>query len=519
MKSGVIKKISYVTVLSLANSVLSFLFQLVIAKTFGAGDETDAFFLAFSIPEWIMNITVMIIPVTVIPVMSGFIANGENKKAWNLHNSLFTLFLIVLGGIVVLLSVFSKQVSTVIAGNLPAESIPVFRETSLYLFPVIIFTTLAALVTGVYYSFERYIIPNISPLVQTVFMIGGIYFLRYRMGIHSAALFMLVGSAARLVFLMASFRGAKFGIGKELFSAEVKQVLKLMIPLLAGNIILNSGVIIDRYFASLLMAGSVTYIFYGSRITRLLARITSKGIYTVFFPKLSKAHAVEDSDGFQSTVDDSMMLVSFLGLIVVGAISLFGTNIIYVLFQNEQFTRVDVLRTGAVTIAMIGILFSAPLGDIINNIFYSSKNTKTPMLISISVFGVGVALKYLLLRVWDYMGIAVGASIEAVLVICLSLLFLKKKNARLRFIRFAKSFFQNLVAFAASFALIFGCIRLLFGGAEIFYSSKIAETGIIAGLWIAFVLLFFAVNVVLKNSVTASLTRALTSKKAAEQGN
>ena len=509
MKSSTIAKISYVTLLSLGNSLLNFVFQLVIAKTFGAGTTTDAFFLAFSIPEWIMNITLFIVPVAVIPSLSGYVAKGEEEKAWRLTNGLITLTVVVFGIICAGLLIFNRPISTLVAGNLDREGIEVFYSVSFFLVPVILITTLSSILTALYYAFDRYFLPNMSPLIQTAVMIGGVIIFKHTLGIRSAALFILIGNAVRLAILVLFFKKRRLGLTKHVLNDEVKAILVLIVPLLIGNLILKSGVFVDRFFASFLAAGSVTYIFYASRVTRLLARLTSKGTYTVFFPQLSKAAAREDKGEFQTKIDDSMRLVMFIGFLVVGGVLLFASNILYVLFENRNFSTEDVIKTAIATKAMAGLLFAAPIGDIMNNIYYSVKDTRTPMIISVIVFIVAVGLKLIMLKAWGYIGIAVGSSIEAVAVILIGLILLKRKLENIRLRTFLKSLGQNLIAFICAGGAVFAMVWILFSARPIFIGPKLSEFGVIFGLWLVFALIYLLINRGLKNHIAVSLLRAV----------
>jgi putative peptidoglycan lipid II flippase len=509
MKTSAIKKISYITILSLGNSALNFLFQVVIARTFGTGTVTDAFFLAFSIPEWVMNITVFIIPVIIIPFISGYIAKGEEDRALSLTTSIMTIFVVGLSVIIAGLYILNGPIARGVAGNLGAEGIEVYGNVSLSFSPVILFTTMSSLLTGVYYSYERYFVPNLSPILQTLIMIGGVLIWKNGLGIQSAAVFMLIGSFFRYLLLVVLFHKRKLFLTLKIIKPEVKEDVKevviFMVPLLIGQVVLQSQVLVDRYIASILSAGSITYLFYAFRLTTIFKRLSSLGTNTVIFPKLSKSAAINDTAEFEKRINDGMCFITFVSLMVVGGMLLFSTNVVYVLFKNDQFRLFDAVQTGLALRAMSIYIVAFSLVEIINNVFYSIKNTKIPLILGISTFALSILVKILLSRIWAHVGIAIASSFTAVLYMTVGIVLLKLTKRKIRFGRFFKNALQNGISIAAAFGVVFIIVRLLLPKGYIFFPNKFAEFGAVAGLWILMALLYMGFNFLLKNDIAVNL--------------
>ena len=177
----------------------------------------------------------------------------------------------------------------------------------------------------------------------------------------------------------------------------------------------------------------------------------------------------------------------------------------------------DVVKTSSVLIAYCGVLVCFPLGDIVNNIFFSRKDTKTPIKINLALFAPGIAVKILFLRIWGYIGIADSSSLMNALKICVSLFFLKRKQPVLRFRKVLINFFQNMISFTVSAMSIYTIRSLINLDLLLQESSKFIILLKILIQFLLFSLLYIVVNVLIRNELILESINAIKMRRIREE--
>lgn len=493
-------QISYISLLSLLNSFLNFIFQIILARIFGASIKTDVFFLAFSIPQWVINITLFLMPITVIPTFSGKIALNDERKAWLIINTYITIIIIILSFLILLMIIFSNRITNLVANNLPSNELPLFKEAFIILSPIVLIATLSSIVDGIYYSYGRYLVPRIAPMVQALIMIVGLLLFHNKIGIKSAVYSTLGGSIIRFLVLAIFLKPKKLRFSLDINDNDVKNMFKIFIPLMISNIFFRSDVVVDRYLASLLVIGSISYLTYASKVSNIFLRISSLGIATVYFPKFSKAYAKKDNDLINKNFEDSINLLLFILFPIVCIVLLFNREILYVLFFSNKFSHIDIVNTANAFLLNFGFYFALPINTILERIFYSAKKIKVPIIVELSLVFPSIFLKILLMRKMDFLGVALGDSIVKVVAIITLFYFLKKEFYFIKFKNILKNTIKLVIASSISICLVYlikNTLRLNY----IDISNKTLVVLISFLLSIFLALVYFIANYILKNRV------------------
>jgi putative peptidoglycan lipid II flippase len=413
--SKTIKRVAYVTGFSLLNSLLNFLYQMIIASYYGVSSATDTYFLAFTIPEWVMNVTIMILPIALIPSFTKQVETEGKEAAWKLASVFISYLAIGLSFLALMIIFGANQISQVLHSSIEStDQVQLSLHIRIMIFSVV-FNNLAWAMNGISMANDRYLMPAISPLLQTAIMILFIIFGSDSLGIVSASYGVLFGSIFQFLIVIAFLPRPGFKVDLRLRNSGIRSVLSLFIPLLMGNIILKSEVFLNRFLAGLIGVGSISILFFGSRIIRLLARLTSKGIGMITFATQSRQFATGDREGFKRTFDQNFKVVLYIACFAALMLAAGGIELISLVFERGEFSRDAASITYYATIGMLGVLIAFPVGDIVNNALSSIHRTKVITGVNLLLFIPMIGLRLLLQSRFGIVGLSIGSSIAALL--------------------------------------------------------------------------------------------------------
>ncbi len=511
MRYSIARSIGIISLFTLLTAFCTFIFQLVIARVFGAGYETDTFFLAFSIPEWFINIIILIFPAALVPAFSSYLALKEEGKTWQLIYSFLTLFGIIFIFLYIVTACFSRQIAELLGGNLPEA----YRnDLSVHLFiliPFILFSCLSALWTGYLYAHEKLIFTSLTPLIQSGVSLGLLFILKGWLGIFAASVSILLGSLMQCLVLSFFALRDRIKTRFVLFSQPFKDALKLMIPILLGNIIFKSNVIINRYLATFLTAGSVSAMYYASRIIRLSARVTSSGLIRVFFPKLAQSAALKEKKQFSENFFVSTQAALFFAFPIAAGLVIFAPNIIAILFKGNNFDAHSVLLSSIALIGLSGTFLVSPLSDLLANSFYAVKDTKTVIAVQLILFLPSILLKILMVQNAGLIGLCAVSSVISFFTSIILMLLLKRKARHIALrpiVSLAVKCFISIVILSVPLFVIG------FPFSSPFLNlSRWVQIPLVGGLSLAMLLGYFLIGKLLKNPVSEKLIARFVRKK------
>jgi putative peptidoglycan lipid II flippase len=428
MKYSIARSIGIISIFTILTAFCTFLFQLVIARVFGAGYETDTFFLAFSIPEWFINTIILIFPAALVPAFSSYLALKKEEKSWQLIYSFLTLFCLLFIVIYSIVLCFGLPIAELLGGNLPEDYRHDLSLHLLILIPFILFSCLSSLWTGYLYAHEKVIFTSLTPLIKSGIDLFLLFLLKQWLGIFAASVSISLGSLIQCVILsLVALRG-RIKTRFVFFSRPLKETLKLMIPILLGNIIFKSNVIINRYLATFLTAGSVSAMYYASRIIRLSARATSTGFIRVFFPRLAQNAALKDKKRFSKNFSVSTQASLYFAFPIAAGLVLLAPNIIAILFRGDNFDANSVIASSIALIGLIGTYLVSPLSDLLANSFYAQKDTKTVIVVQLILFIPAILLKIVMVQKTGLIGLCAVSSFITLITSIILMLLIKRKT-------------------------------------------------------------------------------------------
>jgi len=424
--------------MTMVSRVLGLMRDVVIARLFGVGDGTDAFFLANRIPNFLRRLFAEgAFNQAFVPVLSEYRSTRSQQEVRELVNAVAGVLGLILLLVTALVVVAAPYVSIPIAYGFleQPDKFALFVQMLRLTFPYLLLISLTAFCGAVLNSYDRFAVPALTPALLNISLIGCAFLLAPYMGRPELALAwgVLIAGVAQLLFQLPFLaRISLFPIPLlRPGHPGVRQVGKLMIPALFGVSVSQINLLLDAFIASLLSSNAVSWLYYSDRLVELPLGVFGVAIATVVLPSLSRKHAEQSLAQFAGTLDWAMRLVCLVAIPATLALVVIAEPILVTLFQNDQFTTVDVQRVTASLqayafglIAFMGVKIFAPG-------YFSRQDTRTPVRIGIIAMMTNMVLNLVLVfgLGMQHVGLALATSLAA--FVNAGLLFLGLWRARL----------------------------------------------------------------------------------------
>jgi len=455
------KSTGVVSSATLLSRVLGLVREQVFAYLFGAGFATDAFIAAFRIPNLLRDLFAEgALSSAFIPVFTDHLTNQGKQKAWELANLVLNLLLITLCVIVILGIIFSPYIVQLIAPGFGQEAGKQELTTLLsrIMFPFLLLIALAALAMGILNTFRRFGVPALAPTMFNLGMIAGGLFLSpyFDPPIIGMALGVLLGGLGQLVIQLPLLRkiGFKYRFRINLRHPGVKRILLLMAPATLGLASTQVNIFVNTLIASLLPQGSVSYLNYSFRLMQFPIGVFGVAVATVTFPVISAYAAKKEMGELLSTFSSSLKLVFFLTIPSAIFLAVASQPVISVLFQHGRFTFLDTVATSQALVFYCIGLFAYSSIRLTASTFYSMGDTKTPVKTSMVAVGVNIVLNLVLMGPLGFKGLALAASVAAMINLFLLLSILDRRIGPLDRKDIGSTFFKILSSAALMGATI-----------------------------------------------------------------
>ncbi len=372
--------------MTLLSRVLGFVRDFVIARTFGAGATTDAFFVAFRLPNLLRRLFAEgAFSQAFVPVLAEYRERcGESETRQLVDRVASILFLILLA--VAALGVLGAPL--IIAISAPgfladADKFALTVELTRITFPYIVFMSLVALAAGILNTWSRFALPAFTPVLLNVsFIVMALFVAPYfDPPVLALAWAVFIGGALQLAIQLPAL--ARIGMLPR-FSpvwrdAGVQRILKLMAPAVLGVSVAQISLLINTIFASFLESGSVSWLYYADRLMEFPAGLLGATLGTILLPSLARAHSRQNAEEFSGLLDWGLRLTLMLTLPAALALAILGIPLVSTLFQHGAFTANDVLRTREALVAYSIGLTGMILVKILAPAFYARQDIRTPV--------------------------------------------------------------------------------------------------------------------------------------------
>ncbi len=387
---NLLKALAKVGSMTFISRILGFVRDTLIARVFGAGMITDAFIVAFKIPNLLRRISAEgAFSQAFVPILAEYKSQRTFDETQSLVNRVATWLGIILVGVTLLGMLAAPWIVALIAPGFKAEpdkmqlTIELLRIT----FPYIFFISLVSMAGGVLNTYNKFGIPAFTPVWLNVAMIAAVLFFaeHFAEPIKVLAWAVFVGGFLQLIFQIPFLKQIgllpKFEMKRD--DEGVWRILKLMGPAVLGVSVAQISLIINTIFASFLATGSVSWLYYADRLMEFPTGVLGVALGTILLPSLSKAYAGSDDSEYSQLLDWGLRLTFILAAPAAVALAVLATPLVATLFHYGKFTAIDVAMTQQALIAYSIGLLGLILVKILAPGFYARQNIKTPVKIAI----------------------------------------------------------------------------------------------------------------------------------------
>lgn len=410
---------SFMTFLS---RVLGFVRDVVAAFIFGASPGYDAFILAFQIPNLLRRFFAEgAFSQAFVPVLSEYQATKSPAEVKIFVNHVSGNLALILSIVTVLGIISAPFIIYLLApGFDPSGPRHVLAASMLRLtFPYVFFISLTALAGGLLNTNGKFAVPAFTPVFLNICLIMVSCCLAPYMSNPEMALAwgVLLAGVVQLLFQVPFL--LKLGILPKpqinWSDPAVRKVLYLMAPAIFGAAISQITILVGSLFASFLVAGSISWLYYADRLMEFPLGIVGVGLATVILPTLARQHAVGAKQEFAKTLDWGVRCVVIIGMPAMLGLFILAGPLIATLFQSGKFTDYDVLMTTQCLMGYAFAVMGIMLAKIFSSAFYATQNIKTPVKISVFILFFNIILNILLIRSFAHVGLALVTSITSLL--------------------------------------------------------------------------------------------------------
>ena len=428
--------------------------EVITAAVYGVDSSYNTFVSVSVIPQLVQQLFAdAAISAAFVPVFTSLLAKGERERAYRLAANLLGLIVVVVGTAVVVLALaagpltqrlYPELTGTPAGASLAADLLRI-------LVPTILFLSIAGAISGVLYSFERFTMPAVVPIVWNLIIIAAIVLFHESLGVEAIAWGMLIGTVLQVVMLAGAARyhgrwlWPRFGLGDPL----LRRVLLLMVPITITLGVLNFNAFIGTWFAQFVSDSAAAEIGYAFRLYQLPQGIFAVTIGVVLFPSLSRFAAQKDTVRFRDTVSLGVRQMVFVSLPFFVWFAVMPQAFVRLIYERGVFgADATVEVAGALAFFSVGLVF-ANANIMLNRAFQSMQKPWLPMYVAFANLAVNFVLCALLYEPLGVSGITLSmGTVSAVNFFALFLL-LRREVGRIDGRRMARAAGGALLCAAA----------------------------------------------------------------------
>ncbi|HRH81130.1 MAG TPA: murein biosynthesis integral membrane protein MurJ [Thiobacillaceae bacterium] len=419
---NLLKVLASVSSMTLLSRVLGFVRDLVIARAFGAGAMTDAFFVAFKLPNLLRRLFAEgAFSQAFVPILAEY-KNRRGDDATRLLVSRVATVLFVALACVTALGVLGAPLIVLISAPGFAATPDKFEMTvslTRIIFPYILFISLVSLAGGILNTFSRFMLPAFTPVMLNIAMIlaAAVAAPWFDPPVLALGWGAFLGGVLQLSLQVPALR--RLGLLPRWDwnprDEGVRRILKLMGPAAIGVSVAQISLLINTLFASFLETGSVSWLYYADRLMEFPTGMLGVALGTILLPSLAKHYADNDTGEYSRLLDWGLRMTLLLAAPAAVALGVLAVPLITTLFFYGEFTLRDVEMTRwallAYSVGLLGII----LVKVLAPGFYARQNIRTPVKIAIFTLLATQAMNLMFIWHLKHAGLALSIGLGACL--------------------------------------------------------------------------------------------------------
>jgi putative peptidoglycan lipid II flippase len=419
-----LKSTLLVTILSVSGIFVGLLLQLLIAKFYGASILRDLYFISIAIPLFLTSVINGSFGLIFLPKIISVIEEGKKNRINEFITTSFIFIFFITFFILLIYWNFNQILIKLIFNSYNLVEQNYIAELLFILMPTIIFNVFSNLLSSLYHIKSNFLVPAVVVIFSSIFNILFFYSFNDLIGIKSLAYGYLLGTIVSSIILLPSLFVFRFKF--KFLNIDLISVLKTSFPLFLGGFFFRSTNVLEKYLASRLVSGSISYLGYSSQILVVLGTLTSNGIGTTIYPVLSDCWSKKNFVGFLNFFNKSIRIILLLTIPTSFFILVYSEFIISIIFERGEFTNETTIAVSEALKYSIPAFVFQGLGTVLAKLFYISGKTNITTAISFFEILLFLVLSIFLIPKFSYLGISLSFSISTFINIILSFYFAER---------------------------------------------------------------------------------------------
>lgn len=502
-KTKVTRAATQISLATGISRILGFIRDVILAKLFGASGLTDAFFVAYRVPNLLRELFAEgAVSAGFVPVFTEYLNRHGREEARRLAGVVFAFLFSVLMIICLLGILFAPFIASLVAPGFISDNEKFMLTIKLIriMFPFLLFISLAALCMGVLNSLRSFFIPALAPAFFNLAIIVSALLLapRFHIPILAIGIGVTAGGAVQYGVQMMDLLKKDFSL-RPVFSFShpaLKKIALLVLPVVAAIAATQINVFISNIFATYLPEGSATYLYYGIRLVLLPVGIFGIAMSTAVLPSMSEQAAKGDINTLRETFSFSLRLVFFMSLPAMAGLMALSYPIVNLLFQRGEFTYEATRGTVYALLFYSAGLWAFVGSKVVRTPFYSMQDTTTPLKVAVVSVAINILCSFILIGPLRHGGLALALSIASAVNFIVLLVLLRKRLGRIDGKRILKSFIKISIA-----SLLMGIIGHTLVKGDMWNKSGmlIEKSALLTGVIILSILVYLLIMYLMKS--------------------
>lgn len=425
--SKVVRATIGLMIVTILSKILGLIRDITLASVYGASSYSDVYLISLVIPNVIFTGIGSSIKTTYIPIYYKVLESKGKKECIKFTNYLINITIIMCLIISLLAFLRINFIVKLIAVGFKGDTLNLainFTKISIW---GIIFIGLSFISMGFLQANNNFIIPGLIGIPFNIIIISSIFFSQ-KTNINILAYGTLLAWVSQFIFQIPFLykKGFRYKPILNLNDKNIKKLLCLVMPIFMGVSVNQLNTLIDRSLASTLVEGSISALNYANKLNSFVIGMFVLTIITVIYPLLSK-QSINNKDQFKISIVKSISIIILIVMPISVGAGVLSNPIVKVLFKRGSF---DITATKLTSEALfyysIGIV-GVGLKEILQNVFYSLHDTKTPMINSTISVVINIILNFILIKYMAHAGLALATSISSIVTAVLLFIKLKRK--------------------------------------------------------------------------------------------
>lgn len=440
MSSKLAKSAGVIGAATMASRLLGVARETVLAAVFGASADPrmDAFNVAFRVPNLLRDLFAEgAMTAAFVPTFTRILTSRGKAEAWRLGNMVMNALILVTAVLAVLGIVFAPQITGAYAPEFAAidGKLELTTDLTRVMLPFLTMLAVAAAMMGMLNSLRRFFVPSLSPAMFNVASIFSALVLVPVMPyfgfdpIMALAIGTLLGGLGQILLQWPTLRreGFRYQPLVSFRDPVVLEILRLMVPATLGLAAVQLNVFVNTYLATGEEQGAVSWLQYAFRLMYLPIGIFGVSIATASLPEIARQAAAQDLASVRASVSRGLRMMLMLNVPATVGLIVLAEPIVAMIYERKMFFAIDTTNTAAALMFYAPGLLGYSAVKIAGPTFYSLRDSRTPVLVSVMSVVANLGMNLVLVRVLGFRGLALGTAIAAMLNAIMLLWLLRRR--------------------------------------------------------------------------------------------